>query len=74
MTLLFLPFVLKSQTKRQILKQDFQSSKSYALEYVWLNPEYVHVCALKMLDNMLQHLIMAKYNVYPGCYLVCGLQ
>lgn len=37
--------MLKSQTKRQMLKQDFQSPKSYALEYVQSNPAHVPVCA-----------------------------
>lgn len=64
MTLSFLPSVLKSQTKRKILKQEFQSPKSYALEYVRSNPARVHVraCVDSSFGNVNEYVTAFNYG------------
>lgn len=76
MTLLFLLLALKSQTKGQILKQDFQSPKSYALEYVQSYTAHVHVCvcADPSFENVREYVTAFDYSkIQYMCLLLSSL-
>lgn len=75
MTLLFLPFVLKSQTKKTTLETGFPKPQIICIRICVIKYNPMRICvpvpilAVEMLVNMSQHLIITKYNICACYYL-----
>lgn len=74
MTLLFLLFVLKSQTKKTTLETGFPKSQIIFIRICMIKYNPMCICvpvpilAVEMLVNMSQHLIITKYNMCAFYY------